>query len=84
MFIKRVRHNEITFTIRAPSRNPLKKYDVYQGKTFITSFGGVSADSSNDIQIGFHTVSEEHTPHSSTSNKRCRRGQQRHIGSSHT
>ena len=31
--------NEITFTIRAPSRNPLKKYDVFQSKTFITSFG---------------------------------------------
>lgn len=40
MFVKKVRHNEITFTIKAPSRNPLKKYDVFQGKDFIVSFGG--------------------------------------------
>ena len=78
MFEKKVRINQITFKIRAPSKNPLKKYDVYQGDTFITSFGqkhpnGVPYEQYKD-KIGYYSKYDHNDK------KRRDRYRQRHRG----
>ena len=58
-FKKTIRINGLNFDILAPSKNPLKKYDVYQGKNKITSFGGIKEDGTVYPQykdkIGFYS-----------------------------
>jgi len=78
MFEKKVRYNQITFTIKAPSKNPLKKYDVFQGKTFIVSFGqkypnGVPYEQYKD-KLGYYSQYDH------DDKKRRDRYRQRHRG----